>query len=73
MLIPFLTFAKWLLEQEKRFNNLELRIGKAEIAATEHSVRVAMNEEVCVTMAIHERDIWSDIGKDYPVFLVEKS
>ena len=26
-------------------------------------MRVAMNEEVCVTMAKHERDIWSDIGK----------
>ena len=49
-----------------RFNQLEQRIGEAEIDVTEHSMREAMNEEVRLTLDIHERHhVWSDIGKDY--------
>ena len=48
-----------------RFNNLEQRIGEAEIVATEYSMREAMNEEMHLTLGIHECHVWSDIGKDY--------
>ena len=49
-----------------RFNQLEQRLGEAEIDVTEHSMREAMNEEVQLTLDIHERHhVWSDIGKDY--------
>jgi len=48
-----------------RFNNLEQRVGEAEVVATEKSMREAMNEEVCLTLDVHEHHVWSDIGKDY--------
>ena len=48
-----------------RFNNLEQRVGEAEVVATEKSMREAMNEEMHLTLGIHECHVWSDIGKDY--------
>ena len=49
-----------------RFNQLEQRIGEAEIDVTEHSMREGMNEEVRLTLDVHEHHVcWSDIGKDY--------
>ena len=37
--------------------------GKAEIDETEHSE--VMNEEVCLTLDVHECHVWTDIRKDY--------
>ena len=51
-----------------RFNQLEQRIGEAEIDVTKNSMREAMNEEVQLTLDVHERHVWSDIGKDYSLW-----
>ena len=48
-----------------RFKNLEQRVGDAEVVATEKSMREAMNEEVRLTLDVHERHVWTNIGKDY--------
>ncbi len=66
MLVPFLAFAEWLQEQEGKVQSTGATLGEAEIDVTEHSMREAMNEEVRLTLDIHERHhVWSDIGKDY--------
>ena len=48
-----------------RFNYLEPRVGKAEVVATEKSMREAMNEKEILNLDVHERHVWSGIGKDY--------
>ena len=35
------------------------------INVTEHSMRKAMNEEAHLTLHVHERHVWSNIGKEY--------
>ena len=50
--------------REARFNDLEQRICEAETVVTEHSMREAMNEEVCPTLDVNACHVWINFAKD---------
>jgi hypothetical protein len=67
MLVLFLTLCKLVTGagREGLIIWSSQRIGEAEVVATVKSMREAMNKEVRLTLDVHERHVWTNIGKVY--------